>query len=155
MLDDHLKCYRCHQVKPASEFNSRRKAVNQRDSFCRPCRAAYKHEHYSANKQRYVDQARRGKQARNLERTRFLIGYFASNPCADCGETDPMVLEFDHLGEKEFNIGAALPYRNWSSILREIEKCDVVCANCHRRRTKRRARTLRFRLTTEGDEADN
>jgi hypothetical protein len=59
-----------------------------------------------------------------------------------------MVLEFDHLDAegKSFNIGAAVPYRNWNSILAEIEKCEVVCANCHRRRTARRAGSIRATL---------
>jgi hypothetical protein len=48
-------------------------------------------------------------------------------------------LEFDHLRDKCFDIGQSLPYRSWQSILDEIEKCEVVCANCHRRRTARRA----------------
>jgi hypothetical protein len=65
----------------------------------------------------------------------------------DCGETDPLVLEFDHLRDKRFNIGNALPYRNWASILAEIEKCAVVCANCHRRRTARRIGSVRAVLT--------
>jgi hypothetical protein len=61
------------------------------------------------------------------------------------------VLEFDHLeGEdKSFNIGQALSYRNWQSILDEIEKCDVVCANCHRRRTARRLGALRAVLSKD------
>jgi hypothetical protein len=84
-----------------------------------------------------------------MERTRFLLGYFATHPCADCGESDPIVLEFDHLGDKLFNIGEALTYRNWESILAEIEKCEVVCANCHRRRTKRNQRAMRIILTGE------
>jgi hypothetical protein len=49
-----------------------------------------------------------------------LLQYFRTHPCVDCGERDPVVLEFDHLGEKSFNIGQALPYRNWQSILAEI-----------------------------------
>jgi hypothetical protein len=68
----------------------------------------------------------------------FLLDFFSKHPCVDCGETDPLVLEFDHIGTKEFGIGAELRSRNWQAILREIDKCEAVCANCHRRRTARR-----------------
>jgi hypothetical protein len=117
--------------------------------MCRPCRAAYKREHYLANMQRYVDQARARKQMLRLERTTFLLDYFASHPCTDCREADPVVLEFDHLDgdAKSFTIGQSLPYRNWKSILREIDKCEVVCANCHRRRTAQRKGSPRAFLT--------
>ncbi|MEA2474508.1 MAG: hypothetical protein QOE06_2423 [Thermoleophilaceae bacterium] len=116
--------------------------------MCRPCHSEYHREHYLANKQRYVDQARASKQRLRLERTEFLFDYFADHPCADCGETDPMVLEFDHLdaGQKAFTIGSSVPYRNWQSILDEIAKCEVVCANCHRRRTARRIGSIRALL---------
>ena len=50
-----------------------------------------------------------------------------------------MVLEFDHLGDKAFNIGEGLRDRSWRAIVEEMAKCEVVCANCHRRRTARRA----------------
>jgi hypothetical protein len=54
-----------------------------------------------------------------------------------------MVLEFDHLGDKLFTIGANLRDRNWQSLLDEIAKCEVVCANCHRRRTALRRGSVR------------
>jgi hypothetical protein len=146
--DDARKCYRCGELKAVDHFSWRRKARGQRDSFCRPCRSAYGKEHYAANRQRYVDQARVQKQRLALERTRYLIEYFEAHPCVDCGETDPVVLEFDHLRDKRFDIGQSLPYRNWPSILAEIEKCEVVCANCHRRRTARRRGSLRAVLTS-------
>jgi hypothetical protein len=57
-----------------------------------------------------------------------------------------MVLEFDHLKEKRFDIGAGLPDRNWEALLEEMEKCEVVCANCHRRRTARRLGSVRALL---------
>jgi hypothetical protein len=57
------------------------------------------------------------------------------------------VLEFDHLRDKRFPIGQKLAVRRWTSILVEIEKCEAVCANCHRRRTARRRGTLRAVLT--------
>jgi hypothetical protein len=47
----------------------------------------------------------RHKQRLMLDRTRWLIDYFRVNPCADCGESDPIVLEFDHLRDKSFAIG--------------------------------------------------
>jgi hypothetical protein len=83
--------------------------------------------------------AERRKQALIAERTAYLIEFFRERPCVDCGETDPLVLEFDHLGRKNFNIATGLRNRNWQAVLDEIATCDVVCANCHRRRTSLRA----------------
>jgi hypothetical protein len=148
-MDARRRCGSCGEAKPLEDFNWRRRERGQRDSLCRPCRSAYKQAHYRRNKQRYIDQSRERKQLLALERTRHLIAYFADHPCVDCGEDDPVVLEFDHLRDKAFNIGHALPFRSWPSILAEIEKCEVVCANCHRRRTARRAGHLRVRLTQE------
>jgi hypothetical protein len=119
----------------------------QRDSFCRPCRSAYHREHYEANRQRYIDQARISKQKLQLERTTYLIRFFDTHPCINCGEQDPVVLEFDHLRDKSFAIGQAVTRKSWQSILDEIEKCEVVCANCHRRRTAERRGSLRAMLT--------
>ena len=141
------RCGRCGEVKPFEEFAWRRKAKGQRHNYCRPCHSAYHREHYLANKQRYVDQARRRKDLQRIDRTKYLIEYFEAHPCTDCGERDPVVLEFDHLGDKLFNIGTALTYRRWSDILAEIAKCDVVCADCHRRRTKKQQGAMRIVLT--------
>jgi hypothetical protein len=144
---DAKRCGGCGKVKPVDAFNWRRKGLGQRDNLCRACRSLYHREHYLANRQRYVDQARRRKQALALERTNYLLEYFRTHPCVDCGEHDAVVLEFDHLGDKSFDVGQSLPYRSWQSILDEIAKCDVVCANCHRRRTARRRGSLRAVLT--------
>jgi hypothetical protein len=152
---EELTCCRCGIRRPADEFAWRRKVRGQRDTFCRPCRSAYGKEHYKANKQRYIDQARAQKQRLALERTTYLLGYFASHPCIDCGETDPLVLEFDHLRDKRFDISRALASRKWESILAEIEKCQVVCSNCHRRRTYRRMGSVRAVLTQALLEADD
>jgi hypothetical protein len=142
-----LRCHRCGETKPADDFAWRRKTRGQRDSFCRPCRSAYGKEHYAANRAVYIEHARIQKERLQLERTRYLLEYFASHPCVECGETDPVVLEFDHLRDKRFSIGQDLVRRSWTSIVAEIEKCEVVCANCHRRRTARRRGALRAVLT--------
>ena len=141
------RCGRCGQLKPPEDFAWRRKDKGQRHNYCRPCHAAYHREHYLANKERYVAQAAAQNQALRLERTRYLIEYFKTHPCVDCGETDAVVLEFDHLRDKSFDIAAKLVSYRWQRILDEIAKCEVVCANCHRRRTAERRGALRVILT--------
>jgi hypothetical protein len=64
-------------------------------------------------------------------------------PCADCGVKYPFyVMQFDHLGDKAFNI--SMEGRNgsvsWARLSREVAKCEVVCANCHAERTYQRIR---------------
>ena len=67
-----------------------------------------------------------------------VLHYLESHPCLDCGESDPIVLEFDHReGTDKVRAVAQLVTENcgWEKILVEINKCDVRCANCHRRKT--------------------
>lgn len=74
-----------------------------------------------------------------------LYNYLEQHPCVDCGESDPVVLEFDHVrGEKSYNV-TTLGWRlcSWNSLMREIDKCDVRCANCHRRKTAERMNSFR------------
>ena len=68
-----------------------------------------------------------------------MYGYLDRSRCVDCGVTDPLVLEYDHVGVKR----SAVTTMAWSgyslaSIIREIEHCEVRCCNCHRRRTAER-----------------
>jgi hypothetical protein len=65
-----------------------------------------------------------------------MVAYLLEHPCVDCGEADPVVLEFDHMRDKVKAVSVLLSNgHEWKQILAEIEKCEVRCANCHRRRT--------------------
>lgn len=74
-----------------------------------------------------------------------------NSECKDCGNSNPMVLEFDHLpgSVKKFDVARAVAgsTRSWLAIQAEIDKCDVVCANCHRIRTARRGGFLRYKAS--------
>lgn len=144
-----LRCSRCGLEKAEEDFAWRRKAQGLRDSYCRPCRADYKQEHYAKNKARYKENALALKKAEFEARTRYLIEFFREHPCSDCGESDPVVLEFDHLGEKTFDIAHGMRSYNWGRVLEEMRKCDVVCVNCHRRRSMRRGGFWRHQKAQE------
>jgi hypothetical protein len=56
--------------------------------------------------------------------------------CVDCGVNNPIVLDFDHLHDKKYNVSRMIHDGfSWAAIKKEISKCEVVCANCHRIRT--------------------
>lgn len=65
----------------------------------------------------------------------------STTPCMDCGGTfPPECMDFDHLRDKVKNVSAMIyASRPWNEIEEEMSKCELVCANCHRIRTKRRA----------------
>ncbi|HEY4506146.1 MAG TPA: hypothetical protein VJJ24_01725 [Candidatus Paceibacterota bacterium] len=67
-----------------------------------------------------------------------LFAFLSKNKCADCGENDPIVLEFDHTERpKKFKQVSKMlsGHYSWKSIAKEIQKCEIRCANCHRRKT--------------------
>ena len=79
---------------------------------------------------------------RRKEAFDFVSSYKEDSGCVDCGEKYPyFVLHFDHLGDKEFNISRYRENRlSIEDIKKEIDKCEVVCANCHAIRTHSRAK---------------
>jgi hypothetical protein len=100
---------------------------------------AYAREHYRRNKARYTsaDWTRRRCSRKDLNRE--INDYLAAHPCLDCGEKDPLLLEFDHRdGVDKLETVAFLRVRGQrDELLAEIAKCDVRCSNCHQRRTAR------------------
>jgi hypothetical protein len=95
---------------------------------------------WAAWKQKRSLQQRRADQKAYLKRLRklkqsWVMSYLAAHPCVDCGESDPIVLEFDHMGSKNYDIKDLIV--GWSGrrkLENEIALCVVRCANCHRRR---------------------
>ena len=68
----------------------------------------------------------------------FMAEYKVEMGCADCGyNSHPHALDFDHIGEKEFNLSQGQD-KSYKILREEMAKCDVVCANCHRIRTAER-----------------
>lgn len=73
-----------------------------------------------------------------LKIRKMVFEFLSTHPCIDCGETDPVVLEFDHTDPKTKTkqISRMLSgHYGWETIVKEIKKCEIRCANCHRRKS--------------------
>lgn len=128
-----FKCCRCKELKIREEFGG----IKKRSDYCKLC--AYKiNREYSAKTKLRRNEVNRACAARRyVINRRNLIEYLNQHPCIDCGETDIVVLEFDHRepSTKRAKIANILGSWNWETVMIEIDKCDVRCANDHRRRT--------------------
>jgi hypothetical protein len=136
------RCGRCKQVKPETEFNRLR---DGRQHWCRECFGDY----FRARGDLHRKQSLEAKTKRIARDRAFVRAYLEQNPCVDCGEADTRVLDFDHVGEKTTEV-CEMVATGWpvGVIAAEIRQCEVVCANCHRRRTAARAGWRRLDLAS-------
>lgn len=125
------RCYSCETVKPLSEFYKNNAKADGLSSECKECNKVRCSTWYAENKEQ---QLLRNALKTQKNRERWLE-YLLTHPCLDCGESDPVVLEADHLGNKRYNISHLVQNYSWNAVLTELEKCEIVCANCHRKRT--------------------
>lgn len=94
---------------------------------------------YQRNYHKTVKSKRRKEiREENLKKVRSLK---EQSPCADCKVSYPhYVMDFDHLRDKVESVGSMLSSTNgWETIKLEIAKCELLCSNCHRKRTWLRA----------------
>jgi len=114
-------CNQCNIEKPDEQFYADATRNGGRQYSCKVC----------TGKRAAPHNARRRKERRLL----LLAHMVSTGGCVDCGELDPIVLHFDHVrGIKEFSIADMVTY-SMKRVWKEIEKCDVRCANCHTRKT--------------------
>lgn len=91
--------------------------------------------HYLANKETYLE---RNKKYR-VKIQHFIREIKEKTPCTDCNQVYPYyVMDFDHLENKENMVSFLSATGRIGALKREIEKCEIVCANCHRIRTHQR-----------------
>lgn len=129
-------CYRCKIEKPLYEFSKNNSKKDKLNLECRACHKVNRKKHYEANKCKLIKQIK--------DRAKEIVNWVASLkrgiPCTDCKKIYiPFAMDYDHKEDKKFNISsAARAGFSKENILKEIEKCDLVCATCHRIRTYNR-----------------
>ena len=93
--------------------------------------AEYSKTYYEKNKAKVI-------KAAAVNRKKFTADWAAFKStlkCSVCGENHPATLDFHHVdpNEKEHSIDRLVRNCSWKTIERELEKCVVLCANCHRK----------------------
>ena len=113
-IDDKFFCSSC---KTVLDKNVRISSKTRITNLCKSCDTKKTQVYY------------------NINRTK-LYNVLLESSCMDCNIKNPVVLEFDHRDPKSklFNISNMMN-NSWKDIQKEIDKCDIVCANCHRIRT--------------------
>ena len=125
-------CSKCNQTKELTEFNKRKASPDGYQPLCRICQNNRDNAKYAQNPKDTIDAVRE----RTLINKRLLDLIKMEAGCKDCGlKGEPgYIYDFDHLRDKNFIISRMVSH-SWASILKEVEKCEIVCGNCHRQRT--------------------
>jgi hypothetical protein len=160
------KCYVCNQFLPVESFQQ----LSLFDEFyiCRSCELdtlkrecgtcgkekllrEFKSDHNRPYGKAYVCKdchAERGRK-NHLHNVGELYEYLKGKSCDSCGESNPLRLTFDHQYDKKENVSDMVRRYCWSTVLKEIEKCKILCANCHMEKTAEERGTHMYNLMQE------
>jgi polyribonucleotide nucleotidyltransferase len=123
-------CGKCKQLKPKIEFAKNSAKKDGLNWQCKKCNDEYQKQWYNKNKKKRIKQIniwRDNKRQEQIEKINNLKTH-----CYVCGNRDIRTLEFHHYKSKQENISSMIGKFSWKNILKEIEKCIIVCANCHK-----------------------
>lgn len=122
------------------------------NALCKSCYSQYMKKYYANRPDKY-DRHKKELVKNNdmawMEKTNALMLLKMVSGCMDCGESDPIVLEFDHRdpSTKKYKISDIRRKKiKIEEFIIELDKCDVVCANCHRKRTAKQFGSWRAAL---------
>lgn len=134
------RCYICEERKSVNDFGKHRSRKDGLQASCKSCRNFKMKAWYDDNRETHIARVVLVNEKQRKE-VYSCLRYLKSQPCTDCNKSfDPVCMDFDHVtDDKSFEISEGVRRRkSLTAILNEIKKCELVCANCHRIRTKNR-----------------
>jgi len=147
---DTKRCSCCRLDKPKSEFN---KSGSGLQSYCKVCNKERMRQYYQENRQEHIASAISRKLATVEANSRLYQEIKSRSKCSLCPEADPACLDFHHVQDKDKQIADGIRCGwKWSRVVKEMEKCVILCANCHRKLHAGRAvvdENMMFRLTVD------
>ena len=89
-------CTKCKCEKDGLSFSQRKKAKDGLALWCRDCFKSYWEKRYYENHGLYRNSHNTSREKLREQYARRVFEYLENHPCVNCGESDPIVLEFDH-----------------------------------------------------------
>lgn len=130
----YMICRTCKQDKPEDAFHFRNRLRGTRKKQCAECFNSWRKKWYLKNKEYYINNSIEHKRQQRLENKRKVKEILSIKGCLRCPEVHPACLDFHHIGRKREGISKMVQRGDsWKKIRREIDKCIVLCANCHRK----------------------
>jgi hypothetical protein len=122
-------CPKCELEKELGEFAKNKTCKDGLQRICKYCVAKQSKKSYNKNPQKYKERILK----QNIKSVELVDNFKKQNPCAKCGETRIWVLDFHHIegSNKESNIGNLRGSGCIIQIKNEINKCIILCKNCH------------------------
>lgn len=123
-------CTSCKIELSLTDFNFKNKSKNIRQSQCRSC---YNKRRRWIYQERDKDKILAEVAARKNANNQRYQQWKSTLSCKACGEDDPCCLDFHHLdpNQKDINVSQMVRTYSWDNIMAEVDKCIVVCKNCH------------------------
>ena len=129
-------CVVCKIEKPIADFNKKTKSKDGYQNLCKSCSSVRSQVHYQKDKESNKKRLSKNKKILQDAAKLYIAKLLTTMGCKDCPEKDPVVLDFDHMSNKEHGISRMIhDGTSLNKIVEEIEKCEIRCANCHRRKT--------------------
>lgn len=130
-------CSVCKKKRFTKFFNKNSWKKDGLQTSCKDCNKARSALYYKKNGKKHRKATAAIKKEKIDRNKKYVLEYLLSHPCVDCGENDPIVLEFDHVRGKKIQTICFMVQNQFSiaKIEKEIGKCQVRCALCHRRKT--------------------
>jgi len=114
----------CGRTLPTTDFYPQSNGRDGLEAICKTC---------------WANKNATDKATRNILQRDYVAEYLRTHHCKVCGESDPAILEFDHIvpEDKEYSISNLCSQSglHLQVLIDEIAKCWVLCANCHRKVT--------------------
>ena len=132
------KCSRCGEKKSLDNYAYKCKPKRIKKPHCKECDKRERRQYYVDNKNKVINTVLKRNKLIHIRNGTYIWNYLSKHPCIDCNESNPIVLEFDHKdGEIKTKAISRMVGEGSSieDIEKEIKKCDIRCANCHKIKT--------------------